>query len=149
MHPSLSPRRLGVALFALVLLVSAVACGLLPGYPPPASAAVAQRGLAYNAAVTTGADILSTPMVAPSTASRAVRITAGVKAGATDSTLIARFSDGTTTIALILNGGDALVAGEAFTCVLALPAGYSLNFRPGTNTTMGILLVEEVTGDVL
>ena len=110
-------------------------------------------GVLYNTAVTTGADMLSSSIGTNSAAgSRAVRITYFVKSGSTDSTLVAQFSDGTTTLtAVVRNGETGNIAqdGILYTTVLEIPAGYSLNFRPGTNTTWGLLEGVEVTGDAL
>jgi hypothetical protein len=142
-------RQVAVFVLSALLTFCAVACGLLPGYPPAASAAVAQRGLSFDTAITTGANIFSADVVAPSTAPRAIRIMVVVKAGATDSTMIARWTSGARTNTGILNSGDACVAGRAYTFVVEVPAGYSFNIRPGTNTTSGIITAVEVTGDVL
>ena len=149
MHPTLSLRRLGVALVALALLLGSLTCGLLPGFPPEARAAVGQRGLSFDAALTTSANIFTNDIVAPVTATRAVRLMIVVKSGATDSTMIARWTSGATTNTGILNNGDALVAGRTYTFSVEVPAGYSFNLRPGTNTTSGIITAVEVTGDVL
>lgn len=141
--------------FALLFAAQLAIMGLVAtAVPTEAEAAVVRQDALFHTAKTTAQDIFSTSFSSysgyPSTA---LRITVVLES--TNAVLNFRATDGTDTVVGALNNGTALTAGQVYTFVLGLAAtkdgttALSYNFRIGTNTTIGYMLVEQVTGDAL
>lgn len=140
---------------AFALLIAAqVAILWLTSAVKPAEAAVIRQDCLFHTAKTTTQDIFSTSFSSytgyPTTA---LRITVVLES--TNAVLNFRATDGTNTVTGALNNGTALTAGQVYTFVVGLAAtkdgttALSYNFRIATNTTIGYMLVEQVTGDAL
>lgn len=141
------------AAFAFVAMALAVAMCLTLWPSRNAKAAPPnpiRAGLIFNTAKTQNTNVFSTSL-APTTSSfrdsAAFRVT--ICLVSTNSVVNVQISDGQNTVTPDLNSGTALTAGVLYTFSFAVPEGYTLNFQVETSTTIGLLLVEEVTGDAL
>lgn len=150
-------KRFGVplalmGLFALLLLSS-------PGVAdtPPA---FRERDI-WRQDLSTTANLLTsslTPLTrgvvsTPNVSSVTYRFLVGIQPGAADSTLILRITEvsastsptgDNTTTNYVVNGGTALVAGQVYTFEFNGSAGFTYNFRVGTNTTIGVFSLDRV-----
>lgn len=117
------------------------------------------RALAVDAAITTSADILAADVAVPGgTGSKSFRVSSLIKAGAASaSTLLAQLrrpaKGGVAALSLVAimrnqEASQSQAIGVLYTYILDVPAGWTFNFRPGTNTTIGMLLVEEIGGSI-
>ena len=57
-------------------------------------------------------------------------------------------SDGATTVTAAFNGGVALNADTLYGFTFVVDPDYTYNFRPGADSTVPYMLVEEVRGEV-
>lgn len=141
-------------LFALPLL-AAIALGLFLRVPEKRVEAEMTTRAAdvWNVAVTTSSNVLSTSL-SPLTRGSAVstpgvgtvtyRFIVGIAPTATASVMDLRVTNVATSMEVnfALNSGQALTPGAIYSFEFNASAAFTYNFRPETNTTLGILSVD-------
>lgn len=140
------PRPLPALVVALAAAL-ALSAGLAPARAETPAMA---RGTIWDHPVTAGAAIF-TSSITTLKPSSALRLTVGIESGQTDSTLVLRVSDGTTTRDLVLNSATALTAGSLYTFTIGVSrvssngaAALTYNFETGSSTVLAYFDVQEV-----
>jgi hypothetical protein len=107
------------------------------------------RAYIADKSVATNANMLGADIVAPPGSGLSLRVFSFVKDGATNSALLVRMTapdTGATPMDATLRNGETNEVqdeGQVYTYDVDVPPGFSLNFRPGANTTWGILAVSD------